>query len=162
MTVLFVFHARFLSVISFARRILHYETIIYGGGLYAGGVSGVKLITGNWELLRSKQVVLFTCGIADPTDPDNVSTIRNSLSKVLSTEMLEHIQLFHLRGGIDYSRLNFIHKAMMSMLRRMLLKKDEQTLRDEDKLLLETYGKYIDYTDQESIRPLIDYVLSLQ
>jgi len=43
-----------------------YDVIIYGGGLYAGGVSGIKFITQNWKLLKNKQVVLYTCGLADP------------------------------------------------------------------------------------------------
>lgn len=134
-----------------------YEVIIYGGGLYAGGVSGIKLITKNRKLLSAKKVILFTCGIANPEDPDNVSAIRKSLAKILSPEMLEHIRIFHLRGAIDYSRLNLIHRSMMSMLRRMLLKKDAGSLREEDRQLLETYGKFVDFTDRKSIHPLIEY-----
>ncbi len=137
-----------------------YDTIIYGGGLYAGGVSGIKLITQNWHLLSDKKVVLFTCGLADPGDPYNISNIQKSLSKIFSEEMMKQICLFHLRGGIDYSRLNLIHRSMMSMLRRMLLKKDPDTLRDEDRYILDTYGKCIDFTDKESIRPLTDYISS--
>ncbi len=132
-----------------------YDVIIYGGGLYAGGVSGIKLITQNWNLLAGKKVFLFTCGLANPDDPYNISSIRTSLSKILSEEMLNQIKLFHFRGGIDYSRLNLVHKSMMAMLRRMLLKKDEKNLRDEDKQLLATYGKCVDFTDRESIRPLV-------
>lgn len=139
-----------------------YDTIIYGGGLYAGGVSGIELIAKNWPVLREKNVILFTCGLADPSDPENVRHIRDSLSKALSPEIPEKIHLFHLRGGIDYSRLNFIHKAMMSMLRKMLLKKDPESLKNEEKQLLETYGKCIDFTRRETITPLVDSVLSLQ
>ena len=36
------------------------DTIIYGGGLYAGGVSGIKLLIKNWNLISNKNVVLFT------------------------------------------------------------------------------------------------------
>lgn len=136
---------------------LKYDVIIYGGGLYAGGISGIKLVTQNWNVLSSKKVILFTCGLADPKDPGNISNIRKSLTRTLSEEMLEHLCLFHLRGGIDYSRLNVLHRSMMSMLRRMLLKKDIHTLRNEDRMLLDTYGKCIDFTDRESIRPLVDY-----
>lgn len=106
---------------------------------------------------RKRKVILFTCGIANPEDPDNVSSIRKSLAKILSPEMLKHIRIFHLRGAIDYSRLNLIHRSMMSMLRRMLLKKDAGSLREEDRQLLETYGKFVDFTDRKSIHPLIEY-----
>ncbi|MDO5540850.1 MAG: flavodoxin domain-containing protein [Eubacteriales bacterium] len=137
-----------------------YDVIIYGGGLYAGGVSGIKLITQNWKLLSDRKVILFTCGIADPKDPYNVSGIRQSLTKILSPEILGHIQIFHLRGAINYSRLSLIHKAMMAMLRQMLAKKDADSLREEDRQMLETYGKYVDFTDCKSIQPLIAYAKS--
>ncbi len=139
-----------------------YDTIIYGGGLYAGGVSGISLITKNWDTLRNKNVLLFTCGLADPTDTVNTEHIKASLSKVLSPEMVEKISLFHLRGGIDYSHLGLIHKVMMSMLRKALLKKSPESLTSEDRLLLETYGQKLDFTDRESIAPLVARWADLQ
>mgnify|MGYP000992876959 CR=1 FL=1 len=36
-----------------------YDTIIYGGGLYAGGISGVKLITKNFKRLKGKKIAVF-------------------------------------------------------------------------------------------------------
>lgn len=132
-----------------------YDTIIYGGGLYAGGVSGISLLTKNREILRRKNVLLFTCGLADPSDRQNTEHIKASLSRTLPPEMMDRIKLFHLRGGIDYSRLGPIHKIMMSLLRRMLLKKSPDALRAEDKLLLKTYGGKTDYTDRAAITPLI-------
>lgn len=137
------------------------DIIIYGGGLYAGGVSGIKLLTQNWKLLSDKKVILFTCGLADPKDSANVAHIREALGKTLSPKMLKKIHIFHLRGGIDYSKLNFIHKSMMSMLRKMLLKKEASSLSAEDKQLLETYGKVVDFTDSQSIQPLVDFTLSI-
>lgn len=157
--------AKALSCPLFERKQFHpkdfskYELIIYGGGLYAGGVSGIKLLTQNWNILSGKKVILFTCGLADPNEPENVSSIRKSLSKVLTKEMLAHMHLFHLRGGIEYSRLNFVHKTMMSMLRKMLLKKDSHELNEEASQLLATYGKCVDLTDRESIRPLVEYAV---
>lgn len=153
--------AQALSCPVFCRKAFHprdfaqYETIIYGGGLYAGGVSGIRLLTANRELLRGKRVIVFTCGIADPADADNAAGIRSSLAKALSPEMLEQTSLFHLRGGMDYARLSPVHRAMMSMLRRMLSKKPASSLREEDRQLLQTYGTCIDFTDPESIRPLV-------
>lgn len=135
-----------------------YNTIIYGGGLYAGGVSGIKLLTKNCDLLSEKNVVIFTCGLADPEDPENVNHIRKALSNILPDELRERAHLFHFRGGIDYSRLSFIHRAMMSMLRKALLKKNEQDLRQEDRYLLETYGKRVDFTDRNAIFPLVELV----
>lgn len=140
------------------QELTHYNTVIYGGGLYAGGVSGIKLLTRNWQLLRGKQVILFTCGLADPSKPENVRHIREALAKTLSPEMMDMLHIFHFQGGIAYSRLSFLHKSMMGMLRKMLLKKNPQVLDEESRLLLKTYGQNLDFTVPESIQPLIAYV----
>lgn len=133
-----------------------YDTIIYGGGLYAGSVSGIKFIAKNQDRLSGKKVILFTCGLTDPEDPDTITHIRSSLSNILPDDMLTRLRLFHLRGGIDYSRLNLLHRVMMAMLRRMLLEKEPDTLNGEEGLLLKTYGKCVDFTDRKAIQPLVD------
>ena len=143
-----------------AKNFAEYENIIYGGGLYAGGVSGIRLLTKNWNLLSGKKVILFTCGLSDPSEPANVSHIREALSLALPDEMMKSMVLFHLRGGINYAKLSIVHKFMMSMLRRMLQKKDPSELTSEDKQLLETYGKEIDFTDRTTLQPIIDYISS--
>lgn len=137
----------------------NYDTIIYGGGLYAGSVSGIKLLTQNFQQIRNKNIILFTCGLTDPSDSFNIDHIHNSLTKVLSPEMLDTIHLFHLQGGIDYARLNFIHKSMMAMLRKTLSQKPSEEMREEDKLLLVTYGKMVDFTNRETIKPIVDCAL---
>lgn len=147
------------------RSITRYNTIIYGGGLYAGGVSGIKFVIRNWNKLSNKNVILFTCGLADPENPDNISHIQNSLSKILPEEILTHLHLFHLRGGLNYPRLSLLHKFMMSMLRKMLLKKDPGSLTEEDRQLLnllETHKESVDFTDRSTIKALTDYCLSLE
>lgn len=138
-----------------------YTTIIYGGGLYAGGVSGINLLTKHFDSLKDKNLILFTCGLADPTDQENIDGIKAGLTKVLTSEMQEKIKFFYLRGGIDYSKLGWIHKVMMSMLHKMIMKKDYDTLRNEDKEMLDTYGKVVDFTDKSSIGPIISYVQRL-
>ena len=71
-------------------KLLGYDTIIYGGGLYAGGVSGIKLITKNFHKISNKNLILFTCGLADTSDKENIAHIKDSLNKVLSTEMQDN------------------------------------------------------------------------
>jgi len=141
-----------------AKMLENFETILYGGGLYAGGVRGIKLLTQNWQLLSGKNVILFTCGIADPAKEENILHIRKALANHLPQEIMDQIHIFHFRGGMDYSRLSIAHRAMMSMMRKMLLKKEESERSDEDRMLLDTYGKQLDFTDRESIAPLIRFV----
>ncbi len=156
-----------LSCPVFERKAFHsrdfsqYEVVIYGGGLYAGGISGVRFIRRSLKLLAGKKLLLFTCGLADPDSPGNISNIRKSLEKEFSGKIPEQIRLFHLRGGIDYSRLSFVHRSMMSMLRKMLLKKEESSRSEEDRQIIKTYGQCLDFTDPKSIRPLVEYAESI-
>lgn len=138
-----------------------YDILIHGGGLYAGGLCGINAIVKNFEAIADKHIILFSCGLADPEDPENVAHIEAGLEKVLTPEMREKIRQFHLRGGIDYSRLGLTHKAMMAMLRTVTLKKGYDNLRSEDQMMLDTYGGTVDFTNRESLAPLLSYVRSL-
>lgn len=138
-----------------------YDTVIYGGGLYAGGVNGIEILTKNFTQLCGKNLILFTCGLADPSNKDNIDRIRNGLNRVLTPQMREKIKVFHLRGAMDYGKLSLPHKAMMAVLHRMIAKKDFNSLSVEDKQMLATYGKSVDFTDKAAIQPILRYVQDL-
>jgi len=135
-----------------------YDTIIFGGGLYAGGVNGIKLLTKNFSKFSQKNLVLFTCGLADPADSVNTENIKKGLNKVLTEEMQEKIKVFHLRGGMDYSKLSPMHRTMMNLVYKMAAKKNQDSLTEEDEEMLESYGKSVDFTNKETILPLIKYI----
>lgn len=132
-----------------------YETIIFGGALYAGGIKGISIIKDNFNLLKDKKLIVFTCGLADPKDQENLKGLRKCIDKAFSAEEQKNIEFFHLRGGIDYRKLNLVHKSMMAMLKHQLMKKDPTSLKEEDKQMLETYGKRVDFTDKTTIEPII-------
>jgi menaquinone-dependent protoporphyrinogen IX oxidase len=127
-----------------------YDTIVYGGGLYAGGVLGVSLVAKN----PTKNLVVFTVGLADP----EVTDFTEILNRGFPDDSSKPLRVFHLRGGIDYKELSFIHKGMMGMVKKAAEKKPEVERTGEDRLFLETYGKAIDFMDRRSIVPLVEYV----
>lgn len=137
--------------------ILPYHTIIYGGGLYASGINGISLITKNFKKLNEKNLIVFTVGLADPNNKEQFQPI---LHKNFKDDMLEKISVFHFRGSIDYKKLGIIHQSMMSMLKTFTRRKGEN-LTDEDRQMLETYGKKVDFTDILSIKPVITFIKSL-
>lgn len=132
-----------------------YDVYIVGGGLYAGRINGVPLLHRHWEDLVNKCVVLFTVGLSDPGDMAQLAPL---LQKSLTDEMRQKIKTFHFRGSIDYANLNFKHRTMMKMLRAMLTKKSEEQRSAEDQALLDTFGQYTDFSDENAILPLVDYV----
>lgn len=132
-----------------------YETIVYGGGLYAGGVNGISLLTKNFDSIRDKNIYLFTVGAADVTDPENTNKIRGALEQVLSPAMQNVIHIYHFRGGMHYSKLSFVHRTMMNMMVKMVSKKPESELDAEDRMMVDTYGRDIDFADRQTIAPMI-------
>ncbi len=136
--------------------LLNYDVIIYGGGLYASGINGVSLITQNFSKLKEKKLIVFTVGLSSTQDEKIFTPVKNHN---FSPEMQLKIKFFHFRGGMDYKKLSFIHKGMMAMLKKSVEKKGIKD--DEQKLFIETYGKSVDFSDKETIAPLIEYVNKL-
>lgn len=75
--------------------------------------------------------------------------------------MRKNCQIYHFRGAIDYQKLKLFHKAIIAMLAKMVKKIDDDKMTDKDKLMLEIYGKHVDFTDENYIKPLIEYVRNL-
>ncbi len=136
-----------------------YDVIVYGGGLYAGGVSGFSFIKNNFNKIKDKRILLFTCGLGDPAVPENVNNIREGLDKFMTPDMQKKIEVFYLRGGMDYSKLNFVHKSLMSMVQKTVARKEPANRTPEETAMVETYGKVVDFTDRSTIKPLVDTIL---
>jgi menaquinone-dependent protoporphyrinogen IX oxidase len=130
-----------------------YDVVIYGGGLYAGGIIGVKLVANN----PCKSLVVFTVGLATPATTDYTEI----LSKNFTAEQLKNTKIFHLHGGIDYGKLNIAHKAMMAFKKKEVERKPIAERESDDRQFLETYGKKLDFTSKDAIKPLIDCVHAL-
>ena len=132
--------------------LVKYYTIVYGGGIYANKISGISIITKNYELLKDKKIVVFTVGIESTSDKESLSDI---IEKNFSKEMLKNIKLFHFLGEIDYENLGMIHKSMLTMLKTTSSKQGAKKISDDEiEILLTKKGK-LDYTDKNSIEPLL-------
>ena len=131
------------------------DTLIFGGGLYAGGILVAPFLKKHYDQLRGKRVALFTCGLGDPAVADNVANIRSSVARKLGSGALEELALFHLRGGMDYSKLSFIHRKMMTMVLKAVEHRKEDMRTEEEWQMINTFGKTVDFTDRASLAPLV-------
>ena len=82
--------------------ILKYDTIIYGGGLYAEIINGVSLITKNLDKLEGKKIVVYSTGITplDCTEYYDKYVIEKNFKK----EMLEKIKVYNFLRENAYRR----------------------------------------------------------
>lgn len=135
-----------------------YNTIIYIGALYAGGVLGMKKTFKKLLNSNNKKIIIATIGLADPSNKQNTDSIKNGMKKQLSAEVYSNAHIFHLRGGIDYSKLNLKHKTMMHLLYKKAVNLPDEAKTAEDKLMIETYNKQVSFIDYKSLEPIIQSI----
>lgn len=131
--------------------IMEYDTVIFGGGMYAGGMNGVKLIRRNLDKLSGKKLILFAVG----SNPGRDEDIIPFWNRLFTEEQQENMGLFYLRGGFDYSKLGLKDKILMNMLKKHLQKLENPS--EDDLGLLAAYDTPIDCTDRANIAQLVEY-----
>ena len=147
-----------ISFKKFNQQINDYDNIIYLGALYAGGVLGMSKTLKKLNNISNKKILIATVGLSDPTDEVNKNNIRNNIKNQIPKEVLEKAKIFHLRGGIDYSKLNFAHKTMMKLLYNAVKNLPEEKQTAEDKAMIETYNKKVDFIDFSSLDKIVSEI----
>lgn len=137
-------------------KLTKYDTIIYGGSLYAVGINGVKLITNNIEKLKDKKVIVFSTGVS-PLTQDGINDVRN---KNFTPAQQKYIKFFYLRGGFNYSDLTPFDKILMTLLKWKIKIKKEKKLTTDEKGMLTLYHNPVDFTKKKNIDEIINYVTS--
>ena len=139
-----------------AKNIGDYDRIVYLGGLFAGGVMGLKKTVG--KMAPEQELVVATVGMTDPKETTYFESIRKALKVQLSPHFYDEKNIFHLRGAMDYSQLDFKHRIMMKMFHSMMLKKPESELTADARVMLETYGKKVDFVDFNALQAIADMI----
>lgn len=128
-----------------------YETIVYIGALYAGGVLGMTKTFKKLSICENRNILIATVGLADPSDKENVANIENALKRQLPRRIYERASIYHLRGGIDYAKLNLVHKTMMRPLHKKAENLPEEKKTAEVKAMLATYNKSVSFVDFSAV-----------
>lgn len=125
------------------------------GALYAGDVLGMKKTIAKLTDPQGKNVAIATVGLSDPADPENVANIEESMKAQLPEDVFENAHIFHLGGGIDYSKLKFTHKTMMKLPCKKAESLPEEEKNAEVRAMLETYGKRVDFVDFDGLDQIV-------
>ncbi|WP_026888656.1 flavodoxin domain-containing protein [Clostridium beijerinckii] len=133
-----------------------YDTIIYGGSLYAVGIIGIGLIKKNINKLKDKRLVVFATGAS----PSRDNVINEVINKNFTVDEQKYIKFFYLRGGFNYNKLNFFDKFLMTLLKLKIKNKKKEDLSADEKGMLAIYDKPVDFTDKKDISKIITYVSS--
>ena len=67
----------------------------------------------------------------------------------------KEVELFHVRGKLDYSQLSLKHKIMMKLLYHHSKKIPFEKQDEETRLFISTYNKKVDFIDLNSLEVII-------
>lgn len=134
--------------------LLSYDTIVYGGGLYAEVIAGVSLITKNIHKLEGKKIAVFSTGITPLDCRDYYDKL--VLEKNFKPDMLDKIKVFNYLGKMILDELSLPHKTAIKALKKLMSGKENPS--DMEKLLVELCDADGDFTDREAIADLVEYV----
>jgi menaquinone-dependent protoporphyrinogen IX oxidase len=129
-----------------------YDTIIYGGGIYAERINGVKFIKKNLKKLKSKRIIVFTNGFS----VENKESIDKIKEKNFIPDELKQIEFFYMRGAFYMEKLPFKEKMMMIVVKKAM--KDKEDLKEDEKMLLDALNEPFDHLNRSNIKPLIENI----
>ena len=132
-----------------------YTDVIYIGGLYAGGVCGMSKTLKKWKK-EKKSLCIISVGVSNHRGQKNIDAIRKNIKLQLPDELYRMARIYHLRGGIDYSKLSGTHKVMMGLLYKKCKSIPEEQRDEETKALIETYNQKVDFVNFDDLDAIVD------
>lgn len=137
--------------------LLEYDTVIYGGGLYAEVISGVTLITKNLDSLKDKNLIVFTTGITPLEIRDYYDKL--VIEKNFKNGADKKIKVYNFTGKMVLSELSLPHGAALKSLKKIMSAKKNPG--EMEKLLIKLCDADGDFSDKAQIKELVEYVKAL-
>lgn len=137
-------------------KLLQYDQILFGTPILAGTLGCSRFIRLHADLLAQVRVGLFVVGIT-PCDGQVRAEV---CAAALSEDMLDWIDIFHLRGAIDYRRLSLMHKAMMKLVDRTTMQRARRDPTPENLEAAAQVGKNMNFVARAATDPIVDWAMA--
>lgn len=131
-----------------------YDVFVFGGGLHAGMVNGLKKAREVFNKSRAKKFIIFATGGTPNAAAGEV--LEEMWKNNLSQEELENIPHFYMQSGICYENMQLPDKLIMKMAAAMLDKKKDKDSYEEG-FAQAIKGSY-DISGREYAEPIIKYL----
>lgn len=130
-----------------------YDTIIYGGGVYAGAIIGSNFLNNHQHVLKNKKVIVFAVGI---TEYDEFTSSEPLFRKNIPQSLFNEIYTFNFFGSLDYKKLKFMEKFLFKSMLNNIKNKASYLKTPTDNIIIKYWKKGIDLVDFESCDELLD------
>lgn len=141
-------------------RIKDFDNIIFGGSLYATGISGLKKFFKGLNELEGKKIIVFATGLSVKSEEVRTEVMKANFKSAYEKQS----EFFYFRGGFDFQNLPAFDKILMQMKKSMIERKAKKgtELTSDEKGMLAVYDHAVDYTNQRNIQGLLGYVRSFE
>ncbi len=133
--------------------LVQYDTIIYGGGLYAEVINGITLITKNIDKLKDKKLVVYTTGITPMEYREYYDKL--VIEKNFKSGVPDNMKIYNFVGKMILDELSIVHRTAIKSLKKLMQGKENPT--EMEKLLVELCDANGDFTDKNAIAELVSY-----
>lgn len=133
-----------------------YDTIIYGGGIYATNISGFKSFVKRLKDQTTKRILIFSVGSAAFSED-----VRELIVKKNITDANLDYPLYYMQGGFDPEKLSFFMRFMLKMVASNIKKKqlkNPDAVSKDDQMFLDFFQTTHSNLNKDSLNPLIEQV----
>ena len=135
-----------------SRKPENYQTVIYGGGFYAGKIKGLKKIKEQMKNYPDLRLIVFGTG-ATPMEAEEI--IKGAMDANFTAEEKKKIRTFYFQSGLNYEKMSLKYKIMMKMFTGMMNKKADKT--EDEQMMAEMLAHSYDFSKKEYINKLWEY-----
>ena len=129
-----------------------FQTVIYGGGFYAGQIKGLKKMKEQMQQYPDIRFIVFATG-ATPSEARESE--KAAMDANFTEEEKRRIPAFYFQSGLNYEKMSIKYKLMMKMFSAMMGKKENKT--EEEKVMADMLTHSYDFCKKENIRELLKY-----
>ncbi len=131
-----------------------YDIVIFGGGIHANKINGMKFIKSNLGLFKSKHLIIFATGA---TPASAVEEVKRFEQENIPNE--SNIPFFYFPSGMNYEDMRINDKMIMNCLKFVLRVKKNKNSAEQG--TMGAISNSYDNSKQILIKPLINYVRGL-
>ena len=135
------------------KKLADYDTIVFGGWVKAGKIQGIDEFLSNWNLMKDKDVIIFSVGMS--------MTSKETRAQMIDTNVLYdyHMRYYQFRGSFDFNKLGPIEKFLMKKAVGQIASNPD--LNADQAALAGILENPIEFYDQEKVDRVVSVIEGL-
>lgn len=134
-----------------------YDVIVYGGGIYSGGIKGIEMLKKGWRKgFRNKKIIVFAVGITIDYEEN-----RKQCEEINFVKKLKGLPCFFLPGAYDPSSITGVDKKIMGFTLKLIGDGKATGQTAESAQLIDRMKNGCDMVDMDMVEPLVRAIKKL-